>query len=153
MQLLDRRPIIVALAGANGAGKSTFYHAHLRAAGLRFVNADVLARELKIKPYIRGIDELNTARTHQAAGELRLETVFPDPVGDKLNFLEEVAANGYTVVLCFIGLSSPKVSEQRVAMRIAGRARCAKRKTCSEIPSNISKPEGSVTRVTSCLDI
>ncbi len=48
---LDRRPVIVALAGANGAGKSTFYHAHLKAAGLRFVNADVLSRELNIGPY------------------------------------------------------------------------------------------------------
>jgi ABC-type hemin transport system ATPase subunit len=49
--LLDRRPIVVALAGPNGAGKTTFYHAHLRAAGLRLVNADVLARELKMAPY------------------------------------------------------------------------------------------------------
>jgi ABC-type branched-subunit amino acid transport system ATPase component len=26
---LDRRPIIVALAGSNGAGKTTFFHDHL----------------------------------------------------------------------------------------------------------------------------
>jgi predicted ABC-type ATPase len=49
---LDRRPVIVALAGPNGAGKSTFYHAHLQLAGLRFVNADVLARELDLDPYV-----------------------------------------------------------------------------------------------------
>jgi dephospho-CoA kinase len=48
---LDRRPVIVALAGPNGAGKTTFYHAHLQPAGLRFVNADVLARELNLDPY------------------------------------------------------------------------------------------------------
>ena len=48
---LDQRPIIVALAGPNGAGKTTFYYAHLQAAGLRFVNADLLARELGIDPY------------------------------------------------------------------------------------------------------
>lgn len=47
----DRRPVIVALAGPNGAGKTTFYHAHLQPAGLRFVNADVLARELNLEPY------------------------------------------------------------------------------------------------------
>jgi predicted ABC-type ATPase len=44
----DARPIIVAVAGPNGAGKSTFFHAHLAPAGLRFINADDLARELAI---------------------------------------------------------------------------------------------------------
>ena len=48
---LDQRPVIVALAGPNGAGKTTFYHAHLQPAGLRLVNADVLARELRLDPY------------------------------------------------------------------------------------------------------
>ena len=43
---LDRRPLIVAIAGPNGAGKSTFYELHLAAAGLPFVNADVIAREM-----------------------------------------------------------------------------------------------------------
>jgi predicted ABC-type ATPase len=47
----DARPIIVALAGPNGAGKTTFYGAHLSRAGLRFVNADELARELEIDAY------------------------------------------------------------------------------------------------------
>ena len=48
---LDQRPFIGALAGSNGAGKTTFYHAHIQPAGLRFVNADVLARELDLDPY------------------------------------------------------------------------------------------------------
>jgi predicted ABC-type ATPase len=43
----DKRPLVVAVAGPNGAGKTTFYHAHLQSAGLRLVNADVLARELR----------------------------------------------------------------------------------------------------------
>jgi len=29
------------------------------------------------------------------------ETVFSDPVGDKLAFLKEAEGSGYTVVLCF----------------------------------------------------
>jgi hypothetical protein len=48
---LDRRPIVVALAELNGAGKTTFYHAHLQPAGLRLVNADAIARELNIGPF------------------------------------------------------------------------------------------------------
>jgi predicted ABC-type ATPase len=111
----DRRPIIVALAGANGAGKSTFYHAHLEAAGLRFVNADVLSRELKIGPYeaAKMADSLRRELVKQ-----RESFVF-DPVGDKVAFLKDAATAGYTVILCFIGISSPEVSEQRVAMRVS----------------------------------
>jgi predicted ABC-type ATPase len=111
---------VVALAGANGAGKSTFYHAHLRPAGLRFVNADVLARELKIGPY-QAADMAHALRNElvQQRVSFVFETVFSDPVGDKLAFLRDAAAAGYTVVLCFIGISGPENSEQRVAMRVS----------------------------------
>lgn len=116
---LDRRPLIVALAGPNGAGKSTFYHAHLRLAGLRFVNADVLARALKINPYEAATVADSLRRELVRQGEsFVFETVFSDPVGDKLGFLRDAAATGYTVVLCFIGISGADVSEQRVAMRV-----------------------------------
>jgi predicted ABC-type ATPase len=117
---LDRRPIVVALAGANGAGKSTFYHAHLKASGLRFVNADVLARELRMGPYEAAAmaDSLRRELINQRESFV-FETVFSDPVGDKLTFLKDAAAAGYMVVLCFIGISGPEVSEQRVAMRVS----------------------------------
>jgi predicted ABC-type ATPase len=46
----DRRPILVAIAGPDGAGKTTFCQANLATAGLRFVNADVLAAELAVEP-------------------------------------------------------------------------------------------------------
>ena len=117
---LDRRPVIVALAGPNGAGKSTFYHAHLGSAGLRFVNADVLSRELKIGPYeaAKVADSLRQEFVKQRESFV-FETVFSDPVGDKLAFLKEAAATGYTVILCFIGVSNPETSEQRVAMRVS----------------------------------
>lgn len=118
--LLDRRPAIVALAGANGAGKSTFYHAQLAAAGLRFVNADVLSRELKLGPYeaAKMADSLRRELVKQRES-LVFETVFSDPAGDKLAFLKDAATAGYTVILCFIGISGPEVSEQRVAMRVS----------------------------------
>jgi predicted ABC-type ATPase len=116
---LDQRPVVVALAGPNGAGKSTFYESHLKATGLRFVNADVLASELEVDAY----------RAAELAGALReklleqsesfiFETVFSDPAGEKVGFLQRAAGAGYNVILCFIGLSDPAVSEQRVAMRL-----------------------------------
>jgi predicted ABC-type ATPase len=117
---LDQRPIVVALAGPNGAGKTTFYYAHLQPAGLRLVNADVIARELKLDPY----DAANVgASIRQELVRQResfvFETVFSDPVGDKLSFLKETAQVGYTVLLCFIGTSGPAVCEERVAMRVS----------------------------------
>jgi predicted ABC-type ATPase len=120
LSLLDRRPIVVALAGPNGAGKTTFYHAHLQPAALRFVNADVLARELHLDAYAAA--QIADRLRHQMVAEREsfvFETVFSDPVGDKLNFLKEAARAGYVVVLCFIGISGPDVSEQRVAMRVS----------------------------------
>lgn len=46
------------------------------------------------------------------------ETVFSDPVGDKLAFLKDLSKTDYTVVLCFVGLSSPATAVERVAMRV-----------------------------------
>jgi predicted ABC-type ATPase len=118
--MLDQRPLIVALAGPNGAGKTTFYHAFLEPTQLRFVSADVLAEALRLEPYDAA--ELANALRQQLAAEREsfiFETVFSDPVGDKLGFLKAAAEEGYTVVLCFIGLPSPDVSEQRVAMRVS----------------------------------
>jgi predicted ABC-type ATPase len=116
---LDQRPIVVALAGPNGAGKTTFYHAHLKPAGLRFVNADVLGRELGIDPYsaARLADAVRRELVKQRESFV-FETVFSDPIGDKLAFLKLAQQEGYTVVLCFVGIAGPAVSEQRVAMRV-----------------------------------
>jgi predicted ABC-type ATPase len=118
--LLDSRPIIVALAGPNGAGKTTFYQAHLAPAGLRFINADTIARELQMAPYDAAnvAAELRDALLNQHESFV-FETVFSDPVGDKLTFLNRAATAGYTVLLCFIGISSALVSRQRVAMRVS----------------------------------
>ena len=115
----DARPLIVAVAGLNGAGKTTFYQAHLAGTALRFVNADDLARELDVGAYeaARLADEIR--RTLLAMGEsFVFETVFSDPVGDKVEFLRRAREQGHTVVVCFIGLDAPETSDQRVAMRV-----------------------------------
>jgi predicted ABC-type ATPase len=46
------------------------------------------------------------------------ETVFSDPVGEKVEFLRAAVEAEYTVVLCFIGLDKPQISDDRVAMRV-----------------------------------
>ena len=116
----DHRPIVVALAGPNGAGKSTFFEAHLKSSGLRFVNADVLAKELEVDAYdaARMVAALRVELVRQRESFV-FETVFSDPLGDKLAFLKQTAQSGYAVVLCFIGIADANTSEQRVAMRVS----------------------------------
>ncbi len=120
IRYLDRRPIVVAVAGPNGAGKSTFVEAHLKSCGLRFLDTDALARDL-------GVDAYEAARM---AKTLRIEllsqresfmfeTVFSDPVGDKLGFLKQAAKSGVATVLCFVGIADAGMSEQRVSMRVS----------------------------------
>ena len=117
--LLARRLIVVALAGANGAGKSTFYRAYLSEAQLRFVNADEIALKLRMDGYAAAKVADAIRRELVSRGEsFVFETVFSDPVGDKIDFLKEAERRGYTVVLFFIGTKGAEVSEERVAMRV-----------------------------------
>ena len=120
IKTLDQRPIVVAVAGSNGAGKTTFYEAHLKACGLRFLNADVLAGELGIDAYQAAEVAAKLRQEFVSQGEsFVFETVFSDPVGDKLSFLKQAAQQGYTVVLCFIGIADVDRSEERVAIRVS----------------------------------
>jgi predicted ABC-type ATPase len=120
IEYLDRRPIVVAIAGPNGAGKTTFFESHLKLTGLRFLNADSIARELEVDAYeaARMISALRTELVNQRESFI-FETVFSDPVGDKLGFLKQAAELGYAVVLCFVGIAGAATSEQRVAMRVS----------------------------------
>lgn len=118
--VLCRRPIVVALAGPNGAGKSSFYHAYLRESGLRFVNADVLTNDLQIDPYkaAKVADDLRRELVAQRESFI-FETVFSDPVGDKLRFLREAEHSGYTTLLLFVGIKDAQASAMRVDMRVS----------------------------------
>jgi len=125
----DERPVLVVLAGSNGAGKSTFFGEHLQGLGLLFVNADHIARVLVgVEPRLstRELDR----RAFEEAERLRAdlidlrfgfctETVFSDPAGAKLDFMERARSAGFEVLLVFIGLASPALSVARVATRVA----------------------------------
>jgi predicted ABC-type ATPase len=120
MPPLGRRPLIVAIAGPNGAGKSTFYALHVAATALPFVNADVMARELNIDAYAAaGMAASLREQLLSKRKSFVFETVFSDPAGDKLAFLQKAASEGYNVILCFIGTSSADILEDRVALRVA----------------------------------
>ncbi len=112
--------LIIALAGSNGAGKSTFHQTYVAATGLRFVNADVIALTQSLGPYEAATAAANLRAELIAQGDsFAFETVLSDPTGDKVDFLARAAReNGYRVVLCFIGLDSAAVSDERVTLRV-----------------------------------
>ncbi len=130
----DRR-LLVVIAGHNGAGKTTIYDERL---------ADILAGELEkhINP-----DEVERAitldlgsdsRTKEEFEELAakegtrlrlqylnretsfsFETVFSDPVQDKVRFMADARRRGYLVVLFAVSLDSIEKSKARVSIRHA----------------------------------
>jgi predicted ABC-type ATPase len=117
---LDKRPIVIALAGSNGAGKSTFYESFLADAGLRFINADAMSASLGVSAYEAA--ELATSIRKELVNQREsfiFETVLSDPVGEKVEKLASYLALGYTVVLVFIGIESAEESSKRVAMRVS----------------------------------
>ncbi|MBX3415733.1 MAG: zeta toxin family protein [Pirellulales bacterium] len=115
----DRRPMIVAIAGPNGAGKTSFYLAHLADSGLPFINADELAIASGVDPYIAAAMAEELRKNHLEQGwSFAFETVFSDPLGEKIRFLERAVQRGYEVVLCFIALPNVDTSMERVAIRV-----------------------------------
>ncbi|HQU43696.1 MAG TPA: zeta toxin family protein [Pirellulales bacterium] len=83
------------------------------------MNADVLQAELSTDTYraARLADDLRRAYVDRGESFI-FETVFSDPVGDKVDFLEDAARRGYTVLLCYIGITGVELSVNRVAMRV-----------------------------------
>ena len=153
--LLDRRPILVALAGPNGAGKSTFFEAYLSKTGLHFVNADVLAAASGKDPY--GAAAIAETIRHSLVDQREsfiFETVFSDPKGEKLNFLKDAERRGYTVVLIFTGIDGPEISDDRVAMRVLqGGHDVPAAKLVERFPRTMSELKESYGRALECLGV
>jgi predicted ABC-type ATPase len=109
------------LAGGNGAGKSTFFHHYLAKYGIKFVNADLIAKAMDANHPERLSYEAATLATEMresmiARGEsFCFETVFSHP--SKIDFIGLAKAHGYYVILIFIHLSDPSLNEARVYQR------------------------------------
>jgi predicted ABC-type ATPase len=87
--------------------------------GLSFVNADILALTAAVDPYEAAnlADKLRRQLLAQKESFV-FETVFSDPVGDKLEFLKTAEKSDYAVLLIFIGIEGPSLSDTRVAIRV-----------------------------------
>ena len=110
------------LAGGNGAGKTTFYNLYLAKYGIKFVNADLIAKD---------IDSANPEGVsyHAAtiAAKIRedlisqgvsfcFETVFSHE--SKIDLIAQAKANGYKIILVYIHLFDSSLNEARVKQRV-----------------------------------
>ena len=128
-----------ALAGGNGAGKTTFYRLFLAPLGIKLLNADMAAA---------AIDPESPERAGYAAAHLvnRLgddlldqgvsfcfETVFSHE--SKIDFVARAKSLGYKIILVYIQLDTPALNEARVHQRVAeGGHNVPPEKTRSRIP-------------------
>lgn len=121
------QPVLIFLAGSNGSGKTTFFEEYLQGFDLPYVNADRIARVIRDADPNASSDDIER-RAFEDAESLRTafveaglsfctETVFSDPVGAKLKFLEEARTRGFAVFVVFIGLDSPVLTVARVKQR------------------------------------
>jgi predicted ABC-type ATPase len=120
-------PSLVFVAGPNGSGKSTFFAEYLAPLGLPYVNADEIARRVRDadpgasaadvdRRAFRDAERLRAALL-EAGVSFATETVFSDPVGAKLRFLQHAHRRGFTTFLVFICLESAALSIARVHQR------------------------------------
>jgi predicted ABC-type ATPase len=111
------------IAGGNGAGKSTFYNLYLGKYGIKFVNADLIAKDLDSQN-----PEGLSYHAATLAAKIRedlisqgvsfcFETVFSHE--SKIDFLAQAKANGYTIILVYIHLFDSSLNEARVKQRIS----------------------------------
>lgn len=120
-------PVLIMLAGINGAGKTTFYHQHIENFGIEFINADQIAKDgmgygndltreqaTEVREYA---DELRSRRVQQRLSFVT-ETVFSDEGGHKIGLLKEARENGFLVILYYIGIDSIELAQIRVMNRV-----------------------------------
>jgi len=111
------------LAGGNGAGKSTFYDLYLAKHGIKFVNADLITKDIDSEN-----SESASYYAATVAAKIRedlisqgvsfcFETVFSHE--SKIDFLAQAKANGYKIILVYIHLFDSSLNEARVKQRVA----------------------------------
>ncbi|MCG8336414.1 MAG: zeta toxin family protein [Proteobacteria bacterium] len=111
------------LAGGNGAGKSTFYREFLEKRGMKFINADIIAKAINPEyPESVSYDAANLAeklreQLIQQGTSFCFETVFSHI--SKIDFIAKAKALGYEVILVYIHLESTDLNEARVLQRVS----------------------------------
>ncbi len=109
------------LAGGNGAGKSTFYNQYLSKYGIKFINADLIAKAINPENPEMFSYEAATLATDMREDMIKqgtsfcFETVFSHE--SKIDFIAMAKTHGYTVILVYIHLIDSSLNEARVHQR------------------------------------
>lgn len=130
---------MIQIAGPNGSGKTTFYREFLKPMCVvgdkefRYINADAIELEMRGEEDVSpiGLDpELSNAARIEADRQRELlltggfeepfifETVFSDPDGRRIKFMQRAKDAGYFVVLIFIGVRDVALAAERVQQRV-----------------------------------
>jgi predicted ABC-type ATPase len=116
---IKTQPLLVVFVGPNGAGKSTLRNLLYRESPFPFVNADLIAADLRIGAYEAAcLAERARLDFFEARASFMFETELSDPVGAKVGFLIAARSAGYRVIVHFVGLASPEQSAARVFQRV-----------------------------------
>ncbi len=118
-------PLLVVIAGVNGAGKSTITARLRQEPGFpsNYINPDEIAltltditdlRERASTASKRADEQRNRWLTGRES--MAFETVMSHP--SKIEFMQSAKNAGYDVMLIFVGLSSPQLSFERVRQRV-----------------------------------
>jgi predicted ABC-type ATPase len=111
------------LAGGNGAGKSTFYNQYLAKYGIKFVNADLIAKDMDSENledssyYASTVAAIIREDLISQGVSFCFETVFSHE--SKIDFLAQAKANGYKIILVYIHLFDSSLNEARVKQRVS----------------------------------
>lgn len=107
------------LAGGNGAGKSTFYRCFLEMQGIKFVNADIIAKQIDKDNPEKFSYEAAAKAAKLRSSLLRkgvafcFETVFSHP--SKIDFIAEAKTFNYQTILVYIHLQNAALNLARIA--------------------------------------
>jgi predicted ABC-type ATPase len=118
-------PVLLVLAGSNGAGKSTFFDLYLSRLGLPFVNAHRIAQTLSphdplaVAYQAAQVAELMRRDLLSAQQSFCMKAVFSDPEGQKVRFLRDAQSFGYAVVFVNFRLSDLALCTARITQRVA----------------------------------
>jgi predicted ABC-type ATPase len=110
------------LAGGNGSGKSTFYRMFLKPRGVKFINADIIAKNLisnksETASYKAArIAERIIANMLDCGESFCFETVFSH--SSKVDLAAKAKSLGYEIILVYIHLETPELYEARVSQRV-----------------------------------
>ena len=111
------------LAGGNGAGKSTFYDLHLAKYGIKFVNADLIAKDIDsenpegLSYYAATVAAKIREDLISQGVSFCFETVFSHE--SKIDFLAQAKANDYKIILVYVHLFDSNLNEARVKQRVS----------------------------------